>query len=139
MSRIQTPVSPTLQRRALWHPTTVRAWGVQDVTTRATLRPQRAQAPSVYHVRVLRDGDAPTSFVKIQGSAVPSAGPTSHAPPTSADTHSGSGGHGPRTPHGEVASALHRMHMGRRGRHSLPGTGLPATRLGRESAYRDPP
>ena len=31
---------------------------------------------------------------------------------TSADTHSGSGGHGPRTPHGEVASALRRMNMG---------------------------
>src|SRR5438105_3321017 len=60
-SLIQTPVSPTWQRRAHWHQTTVRAWGVQDVTTSATLRPQRTKAQSVYHVRVLGDGDAPTS------------------------------------------------------------------------------
>jgi hypothetical protein len=56
-----------LQIRALWHHTTVRAGGVQDVTTRATRRPQRTKAKSVYHVRGLRDGDAPTSLIKIQG------------------------------------------------------------------------
>src|SRR5712691_8082657 len=59
-----TPVCPTLQRRAQWHQTTVRARGVQDVTTHAPLRSQRTKAQSVYHVRVLREGDAPTSPLK---------------------------------------------------------------------------
>src|SRR5439155_23254210 len=63
-STMGTPVCPTLQRRAPWHQTTVRAWGVQDVTTHAPLRSRRTKAQSVYHVRVLRDGDAPTSPLK---------------------------------------------------------------------------
>jgi len=37
------------------------------VTTHAPLRSQRTTAQSVCHVRVLGDGDAPTSPVKIQG------------------------------------------------------------------------
>src|SRR5439155_14725005 len=64
MSHIRTPVFPTLHIRAQWHQTTVRAWGVQDVTTHAPLRSRRTKAQSVYHVRVLRDGDAPTSPLK---------------------------------------------------------------------------
>src|SRR5205814_4653667 len=63
-STIGTPVCPTLQRRAQWHQTTVRAQGVQDVTTHAPLRSRRTKAQAVYHVRVLRDGDAPTSPLK---------------------------------------------------------------------------
>src|SRR5438876_10134479 len=63
-SLIRTPVCPTLHIRAQWHQTTVRAWGVQDVTTHAPLRSRRTKAQSVYHVRVLRDGDAPTSPLK---------------------------------------------------------------------------
>src|SRR5712692_5363779 len=59
-----TPVGPTLQIRAQWHQTTVRALGVQDVTTHAPLRSRRTKAQSVYHVRVLRDGDSPTSPLK---------------------------------------------------------------------------
>jgi hypothetical protein len=66
-SRIRTPVGPPLQRRAHWHQTTVRAWGVQDVTTRATLRSRRTTAQSVYHVRELHDGHCPPSLIKIQG------------------------------------------------------------------------
>src|SRR5712692_10266963 len=63
-SLLRTPVCPTLQRRAQWHQTTVRALGVQDVTTHAPLRSRRTKAQSVYHVRVLRDGDSPTSPLK---------------------------------------------------------------------------
>jgi hypothetical protein len=37
------------------------------VTTHAPLRSQRTKAKSVCHGRVLGDGDAPTSPVKIQG------------------------------------------------------------------------
>src|SRR5712691_11123851 len=59
-----TPVCPTLQIQAQWHQTTVRARGVQDVTTHAPLRSRRTKAKSVYHVRVLRDGDSPTSPLK---------------------------------------------------------------------------
>src|SRR5712691_5876946 len=59
-----TPVGPTLQIRAQWHQTTVRARGGQDVTTHAPLRSQWAKAISVYHVRDLGDGDAPTSLIK---------------------------------------------------------------------------
>src|SRR6202795_2688094 len=64
MSTRGTPVCPTLQRRAQWHQTTVRALGVQDVTTHAPLRSRRTKAQSVYNVRVLRDGDSPTSLLK---------------------------------------------------------------------------
>ena len=39
-------------------------WGVQDVTTHAPLRSRRTKAESVYHVRVLGDGDSPTSPLK---------------------------------------------------------------------------
>ncbi len=63
-SPIRTPVCPTLQIRAQWHQTTVRARGVQDVTTHAPLRSRRTKAQSVYHVRGLRDGDSPTSPLK---------------------------------------------------------------------------
>src|ERR1700675_5147307 len=63
-SLIRTPVCPTLRIRAPWHQTTVRARGVQDVTTHAPLRSQGTKAQSVYHVRVLRDGDSPTSPLK---------------------------------------------------------------------------
>src|SRR5712692_2358751 len=63
-STIGTPVCPTLQIQAQWHQTTVRARGVQDVTTHAPLRSRRTKAKSVYHVRVLRDGDSPTSPLK---------------------------------------------------------------------------
>src|SRR5262245_33265622 len=62
-----TPVCPALPIRAQWHQTTVRAWGVQDVTTHAPLRSRRTQAQSVCHVRGLGDGDTPTSPIKIQG------------------------------------------------------------------------
>ena len=37
------------------------------MTTHATLRSLRTQAKSVYHVRGLRDGDSPSSPIKIQG------------------------------------------------------------------------
>src|SRR5712691_6304071 len=63
-STIGTPVCPTLQIRAQWHQTTVRALGVQDLTTHAPLRSPWTKAQSVYHVRGLRDGDAPTSPTK---------------------------------------------------------------------------
>src|SRR5712671_6559546 len=59
-----TPVCPTLQIRAQWHQTTVRARGVQDVTTHAPLRSRWTKAKSVYHVRGLRGGDSPTSPTK---------------------------------------------------------------------------
>ena len=68
MSLIRTPVHPTLQIRAQWHQTTVRALGVQDVTTLATLRSRRTKAQPVYHVREPRAGESPTSLIiKIQG------------------------------------------------------------------------
>src|SRR5216683_337230 len=63
-SLIRTPVRPTLRIRAQWHQTTVRALGVQNVTTHATLRSRRTKAQSVYHVPGLRDGDVPTSPLK---------------------------------------------------------------------------
>src|SRR5262245_36164499 len=63
-SLIRTPVCPTLRIRAPWHQTTVRARGVQDVTTHAPLRSQGTKAKSVSHVQGLRDGDAPTSPLK---------------------------------------------------------------------------
>ena len=63
-SLIRTPVCPTLHIRAPWHQTTVRALGVQDVTTHAPLRSQRTKAQSVYHVQGLGDGDSPTSPLK---------------------------------------------------------------------------
>jgi predicted nucleic acid-binding protein len=50
--------------RAHGHRTTVRALGVQNVMTLATLRSLRTQAESVYHVRGLGDGDSPTSSTK---------------------------------------------------------------------------
>ena len=50
-SRIRTPLRPTLPIRAHWHQTTVRAPGVQDVTTHATLRSRWTKATSVYPVR----------------------------------------------------------------------------------------
>ena len=53
--------------RARWRRTTVRARGGQDATPHAPLRSRRTQALSVYHVRILGDGDAPTSPIKIQG------------------------------------------------------------------------
>ena len=59
-----TPVCPTLPRRAPWPHTPVRAWGVQDVTTHATLRSRRTKAQPVSHVQGLGDGDAPTSPIK---------------------------------------------------------------------------
>jgi len=62
-----TPVGPTLQIRALGHQTTVRACGVQAVTTRAPLRSRWTQAESVCHVQGRGDGDVPTSPIKIQG------------------------------------------------------------------------
>jgi hypothetical protein len=37
------------------------------VTTHAPLRSRRTKAESVCHVRVLGDGDSPTSPIKIQG------------------------------------------------------------------------
>jgi hypothetical protein len=63
-SLIRTPVRPTLRIRAQWHQTTVRALGVQNVTTHATLRSRWTKAKSVCHVPGLRDGDAPTSPLK---------------------------------------------------------------------------
>src|SRR2546426_8600110 len=63
-SLIRTPVGPTLRIRAHWHHTTGRALGVQDVTTHAPLRSRWTKAQSVYHVRVLRDGDSPISLLK---------------------------------------------------------------------------
>src|SRR5215510_7269318 len=63
-STIGTPVGPTWQRRAQRHQTTVRACGVQDVTTHAPLRSRRTKAESVYHIQGLGDGDAPTSPLK---------------------------------------------------------------------------
>src|SRR4029453_7577921 len=59
-----TPVCPPLPRRAPWPQTPGRARGGQDVTPHAPLRSRRTQAQSVYHVRGLRDGDAPTSPLK---------------------------------------------------------------------------
>src|SRR5438309_11677372 len=53
-----------LKKKTQWHQTTVLARGVQDVTTHAPLRSRRTKAKSVYHVRVLRDGDSPTSPLK---------------------------------------------------------------------------
>jgi hypothetical protein len=68
LSRIRTPVHPTLQIRAQGHHTTVRARGVPDVTTLATLRSRRTKAPPVYHVREPSAGESPTSLIiKIQG------------------------------------------------------------------------
>src|SRR5262249_16658455 len=61
------PVGPPLQIRAHWPQTTVRAGGVQDVTTHAPLRSWQTTAESVYHVQGLGDGDSPTSPIKIQG------------------------------------------------------------------------
>src|SRR5207244_10478745 len=56
------------QIRAQWHQTTVRALGVQDVTTHAPLRSRRTKAQTVSHVREPRAGESPTSLIiKIQG------------------------------------------------------------------------
>ena len=60
----RTPVRPTVRIRAPWPQPTVRALGVQPVTTHAPLRSRRTKAQSVYHVPGLRDGDAPTSPLK---------------------------------------------------------------------------
>ena len=66
-STIGTPVCPTLQRRAQWHQTTVRACGAQDVTTHAPLRSRRTKAESVCDAQVLSAGDSPPSPIKIPG------------------------------------------------------------------------
>src|SRR5262245_23012973 len=55
---------PGLANTGSWHQTTVRAWGVQDVTTHAPLRSLWTTARSVCHVRGLGDGDTPTSPTK---------------------------------------------------------------------------
>src|SRR5262245_31151931 len=68
MSLIRTPVHPTSPIRAQWHQTTVRALGVQDVTTHAPLRSRRTKAKTVYHVRAPSAGESPTPLIiKIQG------------------------------------------------------------------------
>ena len=62
-SLIQTPCQPEPCRYGLYGAKQLYGLAeVQDVTTRAALRPQRTKAESVYHVRVLRDGDAPRHF-----------------------------------------------------------------------------
>src|SRR5215831_1218312 len=55
---------PGLANTGSWHQTTVRAWGVPDVTTHAPLRSLGTKARSVCHVRGLGDGDTPTSPTK---------------------------------------------------------------------------
>ena len=74
-------VARPCRMRAQGHRTTVRALGVHDVTTLATLRSRWTQAESVYHVRVSGNGDSPTSRTKDTRLEADSRRSRCHTPP----------------------------------------------------------